>query len=471
MKFVASAAALAALAAPALADVTTTCTATKTDVVTQWMTVTAYKTINDCSPISTVVTPCSACAPCTVTAWTQPITSTTTSSYPTSTYARTAGYYEECSCQIASPQWIYFDTPCEVEYSCPYQDWYFMNTKTVYVHARHNGQDLGSWEEHWDLKPTMVPSPVVTYFPTPTVVVINDITINVTVAPTYITYTTTATSTVTSVSTVTATPTGVTNPGAGTPVQTFKLVGTLNGQEGVIVQQGGNLVFVPGDSTTGVAFTLTSTGELMTANGQYVSLTFANGNGSPFVYGAALRKRDIADGTYFGIFSGSGSFGMSINGTTITIQICGANALSGSDNLMDGCTQITLTITSVNTPISSGISSAPSSAPASSPSSAPSSIPTPASGFPSSSPSFTGTIVPASALPSNIPSAPISYPTIIPTSDLPSGIQSLLPTLLPSSGLEIPTPLPSILPSGIINDTLVLKKARMARGVKFVYAH
>lgn len=464
MKFVASATALAALATTALADVTTTCTTTETDVVTEWMTVTTYTTINDCSPISTVVTPCGACAPCTVTAWTQSITSTTTSSYPTSTYAPTAGYYEECSCQIDSPQWIYFDTPCEVEYSCPYQDWYFMNSKTVYVHVHKNGQDLGSWEEHWDLNPTIIPSPIVTYFPTPTIVIINDITINVTAAPTYITYTTTATSTVTSVSTVTAAPTDVANPGAGTPVQTFKLSGTLNGQDGVIVQQGGNLVFVPGDSTTGVAFTLTSTGELMTANGQYVSLSFANGNGSPFVYGAALRKREIADGTYFGIFSAGGSFGMTINGTSISIQICGANALSGSDNVMDGCTEITLTVTSVNSPISSGISSAPSSAPYSVAAS---------SGFPSSSGSFTlpASLIPSSALPSSIPTSPISYPTIIPTSLLPSGIESLLPTLIPSSGLEIPTPLRSILPSGILNDTLVIKKARMARGVKFVYAH
>ena len=430
MKFLASTAALAVLAAPALADVTTT-TCTETDVVTEWMTVTAYTTINDCSPISTVVTPCGVCAPSTVTAWTQVITSTTTSTYPTSTYCPTPGYYKECSCQIESPQWIYFDTPCEVEYACPYQDWYFMNSKIVYVYVKNNGQQLGSWQENWNMYPTMVPNPVVTYFPNPTIVVINDITINITNAPTYYTYTTTATSTVTSVSTVTATP--APNPGAGTPVQTFKLVGTLNGQTGVIVQEGGNLVFVPGDSTAGVAFTLTSTGELMTANGQYVSLSFANGNGSPFVYGAALRKRAVADGIYFGIFSAGGSFGMSIDGTTITIQICGANALSGSDGLMNGCTQITLTITNVDAPISS--------APAS-------------SGFPSASPSFTATS------PTSIPTLPISFqPTSLPTSLLPSG-------------LEIPTSLPSILPSSILNNTLVIKRARMApRGVKFVNAH
>jgi hypothetical protein len=301
-----------------------------------------------------------------------------------------------------------------------------MNSKVVYVHVKNNGHDLGSWHEHWDLNPTVVPTPVVTYFPNPTIVVINDITINVTVAPTYITYTTTATSTVTSVSTVTAAPTG-----AGTPVQTFKLAGTLNGVTGVIVQQGGSLVFVPGDSAAGVAFTLTSTGELMTANGQYVSLTFSNGNGSPFTYGAALHKRAIADGTYFGIFTASGSFGMSINGTTITVQICGANALSGSDGLMNGCTQITLTITSVDAPISSAPASAPASTPASSGIPAPSSSPA----------SFEPMSIPTSAIPSEIPSS-----------------------------VEIPTSLPSILPSGSVNDTLILKKARMARGVRFVNA-
>jgi hypothetical protein len=390
-----AAATLAFLAVGVVAGQTVTATTTCTSVSVSTKTV--YKTINDCAPISTTVTPCSQCTPCVVTAWTQLITSTTTSTYPTSTYCPTPGYYTECACSVDSPQYVYYNEPCTVEYICPYQDWYFLDSKVVQVYVKNGkGQILGGHKENWGIGPTVVPVPVVTYIPTPTTVVINDITINVTVAPTYITYTTDATSTVTTTSTVTAT---VSPNNPGTPVSTFQLTGTLNGEDVVIVQEGGSLVVAPAGDTTGVAFTLTSTGQLMTADGSFVALTFANGQAGPFTYGAALRKRAIADGTYFGVF-GSGTFSLTIDGTSITIQVCSGNLLSGGDGLMGGCVAISLSTSPVTLP-SSAISSAPaSSAPVSSPSSAPAST-TPASSAPTSAPSSapTGSDSPVSQTP------------------------------------------------------------------------
>src|SRR5579862_7184862 len=410
-----------ALALGVLADKTVTTTCVQVSTTTCWSTSTAYSTINVCTPISTVVTPCGACAPATVTAWTQPITSTTTSKIPTSTYCPTPGYYTECACTVPTPQWIYYEQPCDVEYVCPYVDWYYMPSKPVVVIVKVNGKPKPARTETWTVGPTGIvkPTAIVTYIPNPTIIVINDITINVTAAPTYITYTSSVTTTVTTTATVA--PTGV-------AVSTFKLSGTFNGEPVVVLQEGGSLVVAPASDDTDAGFTLTSTGELLASGGGLVSVTFVNGVGSPFTYGGVakrgLDKRAIADGTYFGTFSASGTFAMTIDGSSVTIQVCAGNVLSGGDGVMSGCAAITLQAVPVDTPLSSSLpSSAPSSAPATS---------MPISSSPTSE-------IPSSAFPS---SAPTEFPSSSPVS------AGALPTSAPSSIVSIP--LTDIIPSSIL---------------------
>src|SRR5579871_5235600 len=139
-------------------------TTDKKGAVTEW--VTEYVTVNDCSP-------------CVVTAWTQCITSTTKSTYPTSTYCAQPGWYDQCNCQVDYPQWIYFDTPCDVEYICPYQDWYYLDTKVVTVVVKVDNKPCNTVEEQWNIiyAPTVIyaPTTVVTYISSPTIVVINNI--------------------------------------------------------------------------------------------------------------------------------------------------------------------------------------------------------------------------------------------------------------------------------------------------------
>jgi hypothetical protein len=482
MRLLTTTALLASIALEAVASVDKT--------YTEW--VTEYQTVNDCSPPSTTVTPCDICTPCVITAWTQCITSTKTSTYPTSTYCAQPGWYDECNCQIDTPQWIRYDTDCNVEYVCPYQDWYYLNTKVVQVIIKVKDVVCDTIEEQWDIvySPTIivVPTQIVTYIVNPTIIVVNDITINITVAPTYITYTTdvtsTATVTATSTRTITQYPSGspigsvnpdsrnptappssvpipsvapssvpapansgVPDPGTGAPVTEFKLVTTIDGADAVIMQQGTSLVLTPAtNSADGVSFTLTSTGELLTADGSFVSLTFSNGEAGAFVAGAKLSKRDlakraIADGTYYGVFSAGGGFGMSIDGEAVVIQACGsANLLSGSTGVMSGCNALTLTSEPVDTSV------------------------------PSSSPVSTHASTAPGSVGGSEPTTPPTNPTTPPVSNGPD------PTT-PTGGSDpnptntSPDPSPSgppTFPNGTDNST-VARKPRMARGMKFKY--
>jgi hypothetical protein len=108
---------------------------------------------------------------------------------------------------------------------------------------------------------------------------------------------------------------------------------------------------------------------MMTADGQYVSLTFTDGEAGEFTYGSKISKRElmkraIADGTYYGVFSADGGFGMTIDGEALTIQVCGdGNVLSASVGAMNGCSTIALQSAPVDETPSS--SSTPASTPAS----------------------------------------------------------------------------------------------------------
>src|SRR5579859_744635 len=117
--------------------------------VTEW--VTEYQTVNYCRPISTTVTVCDMCAPCVITGYTQYVTSTKKSTYPTSTYCPSPGYYDQCGCYIDYPQWIYYDTGCDVEYICPYQDWYFFTVIVVEIVVKINGQIFADYNEQWEI--------------------------------------------------------------------------------------------------------------------------------------------------------------------------------------------------------------------------------------------------------------------------------------------------------------------------------
>ena len=132
-------------------------------VYTSWVTV--YETVNDCGPFTTTVTPCDICTPCVITAYDQCITSTTTSTWPTSTYCPTPGWYDECSCQISQPQWIWYDVPCEVEYSCPYQDWYFMDEKDVDCVVKVNGEICDEKKERWTVTVSKTITKTLTDYP------------------------------------------------------------------------------------------------------------------------------------------------------------------------------------------------------------------------------------------------------------------------------------------------------------------
>jgi hypothetical protein len=508
-------------------------------IYTEW--VTEYQTVNDCSPPSTTVTPCDICTPCVVTAWTQCITSTKTSTYPTSTYCAQPGWYDECNCQIDTPQWIWYDTDCNVEYICPYQDWYYLDTKVVEVVIKVKDEVCDTIEEQWDIvySPTIivVPTQIVTYIVNPTIIVVNDITINVTVAPTYITYTTdvtsTATVTATETKTITQYPSGaatgtvnpdsrnpttpassvptiasvtapvstpaasssIPDPGTGTPVAEFKLTTTIDGSEAVIMQQGTSLVLVPAnDSTDGVAFTLTSTGELLTADGSFVSLTFSDGEAGAFVAGAKLSKRElakraIADGTYYGTFSAGGGFGMTIDGESVVIQACGtANLLSGSSGIMSGCNALTLTSEPVDTPVSSIPVSTPTSTPASTPASttatdtdttptdttAPESTPVGTGTGTGTQPTATGSDEPTGTGSTDGGSEPTNPPTNPTTTPPVSGgtepTTTGNPDPSPSDGTPEPSPSGPVFPNGTdSNSTVEARKVRMARGLKFKY--
>jgi len=476
------------------------------NIYTQW--VTEYVTVNDCSPPSTTITVCDVCTPCVITAWTQCITSTTTSTYPTSTWCPQPGYYDECACTIDYPQWVYYDTDCDVEYVCPYQDWYYLNTKVVEVYVKVNNVVCNTVTEEWNI--IVVPTPVVTYIINPTVIVVNDITIDVTIAPTYITYTTDVTKTETKTITATvypsASPTGNVNPdshspsmgpssipsmaptapgsiapsaapsaspstgpSSGDPVSTFKLTTTIDGSGAVIMQQSGSLVLTPADdSTTAVSFTLLSNGEMMTADGQYVSLTFTDEQAGEFTYGPKLTKREllkraIADGTYYGNFTANGGFGMTIDGEGVTIQVCGdANILSGGVGIMNGCTGINVESEPVDTAPSSS-PSAPSSTAIQPPSTAPSTEPTG-----TSEPTGpTGTTGPSEPTNTGVISEPGSTGGSPPTTtggSEPTTTGDSNPTASPSG----PEPSGPSFPNNT-NNTTNARRARLARRMKFKY--
>src|SRR5277367_4343887 len=157
---------------PTKIKTTTTTTSSKKDdnndivnpnVYTTWVTV--FETVNDCGPFTTTVTPCDICTPCVITDYNQCITSTTTSTWPTSTYCSTPGWYDECSCQISQPQWIWYDVPCTVEYSCPYQEWYFMDDKNVDCIVKVNGEICDEKKEIWTVTKSKTITKTVTNFP------------------------------------------------------------------------------------------------------------------------------------------------------------------------------------------------------------------------------------------------------------------------------------------------------------------
>jgi hypothetical protein len=146
---------------------------------------------------STVTSACESCPVATITAAECEITSCTTTYTATSTYCPTAGVYT-CGTEtvtVPAATWVYYVEPCPTNYVCSYDDW--CSDSQHFVVYEYIGTYLAGTYE-CDMDSWVEPCPTSQYFPEPTICVINDIEINITVAPTWYTwntYTTTTTTT------------------------------------------------------------------------------------------------------------------------------------------------------------------------------------------------------------------------------------------------------------------------------------
>jgi hypothetical protein len=146
---------------------------------------------------STITSACESCPVATITAADCEITSCTTTYTATSTYCPTAGVYT-CGTEtvtVAAATWVYYVEPCPTNYVCSYDDW--CSDSQHFVVYEYIGTYLADTYE-CDMDSWVEPCPTSQYFPEPTICVINDIEINITVAPTWYTwntYTTTTTTT------------------------------------------------------------------------------------------------------------------------------------------------------------------------------------------------------------------------------------------------------------------------------------
>ena len=195
----------------------------KSDCCEVWVTTTLTQTV--CSTPVTYVPPCASCTPQVVTCPTQPITTVCSSATITSTYCPTPGVYTIYGevCTVTQPQHWYYSTPCEVQYVCPYDEWtqpVKHVTQIVYI----QGEEKTRHDVEWKTTTTSV----TTYVPKPTIIVVNNVSINVSVAPTYVTYVTSVVATSTVTSTVVVTGSGTALP-TGTATGTLMPTGTATG--------------------------------------------------------------------------------------------------------------------------------------------------------------------------------------------------------------------------------------------------
>jgi hypothetical protein len=185
---------------------------------------------------STVTSACESCPVATVTAADCSITSIKSGYKATSTYCPTAGVYT-CGTEIvtvATPTWYHYVELCPTQYVCSYEEWCKKDKHfVVYEYIGTYLQEVYECDvnEYYEYGLWVHPVPTSKYFPQPTIVIINDIEINITVAPTWYVWNTyvteTTTSTVTSTVTTTPNPSGNVNP-TGRPNSSVHPSGNVN---------------------------------------------------------------------------------------------------------------------------------------------------------------------------------------------------------------------------------------------------
>jgi hypothetical protein len=443
-------------------------------------------TTNHGTPI-TAISVCPTCPAVTVTATEQLITSCgDTTPTPTTTVCTTGGVYnlggngnfvivKDADC----PTTISYNAPCQTCYVCPYGQCYdshskLVAVKNVIIYEYQGSQQVGCTYEDWYCQEIEQYYTHSTYIPSPTIFIYNDITINVTLAPTYLTYTETATVTATSTKTVSVLPTGSDNPisrgpsgqlssaapsasPSAAPSGGVALKFYLDAEQGLpIIQRDGKLAY---DSSATSPITVYLRGdELYDANGNvlYINLTDLASNAQSIIYFALDSTQVPSDGAthIFSLLNGL-TLQVTVNGETLVELTCSDDGFIHFGRAgTRGCQAGTL----VTTPVfpSSSASAAPSSEPQSvtpsinPASNGPSSIPSVApSAAPSSAPSVAPSFAPSS-IPSIAPSGPAASsgsPSVAP-SDSPSGIPSDLPSLPPSvAPSDVPSSAPSVAPS------------------------
>jgi hypothetical protein len=369
---------------------------------------------------STVTSACESCPVATVTAADCSITSIKSGYKATSTYCSTSGVYT-CGTEvvtIATPTWYHYVELCPTQYVCSYEEWCKQNKHfVVYEYIGTYLQDSYECDvnEYEQSGLWVHPIPTSQYFTQPTIVVINNIEINITVAPTWYTYTTLATETTTA--TVTTTVTGAVNPGQGATstipsaspstgavVGSFSLTGLVDGEPVVLIAQDGTLIATTDPNAVATTFLPITNGVLEDINGNVYVIAAL---GSPITYttAAAARfvKRDL------NIVWVDGAIGLIAEylGEALIYSACvdsfGLFTINCDTTEKSGCSLFQPIKASPGIHPGAGTTStAPSSVPTSAPTSEPTSAP---SVTPSASPSNPVSAEPSSAAPSVAPSS------------------------------------------------------------------
>lgn len=298
-------------------------------------------------------------------------------------------------------------------------------------------------------------------FSSPTVYIENNITLNVTVAPTVMTYTSTSTTTATQTRTVTGTDAPISRgPSSTSPNPTSSPSATPSG--GVLsgpikffldaaqhpgtfaTTQDGKLADLDSMNATNFYF---KGSELLDANGNMVYIS-ANDlmTGDSYIYDQPTLPSDALTDIFS--LDAEGRLMVTVNGTALIISECPGSVyfqVSHTNNTGAGCVTAILDAQDANvaSPSSSGASSAPNSIPSMAPSSSPSAVISAASSTPSapasSSPSVPASSnAPASSVPSN--SASSVAPSSPASSQSPSPASSVPPSSAPSAAvLEVNT--------------------------------
>ncbi|ODQ50394.1 hypothetical protein SAICODRAFT_73439 [Saitoella complicata NRRL Y-17804] len=386
---------------------------------------------------------------------------------------------------VTAPTTLTQEYPCPTQYVYP---WAAAPTgpvtvtvyKTVIVGAFPS---VAVWTETWAPVPTtwtteyVAPTTVTSYVPAPTTIIINnDITIDVTIAPTFITYETTATVTSTVTSTATSTVSAITTETVTTSAAASATPLTLYADNAgtLILAEDGTLVFE--NNTAPTVFGLNANTGALTifSTGETVATT--NDDNSAFTTTTALARRSLnllakrQSGLIAGFWRLIGTIlNFAINGETQVLAACPASRASRFSlrhfgrgrRLATGCFVVTLTTVppTAETTTSSAVSSTTASGVGASSTGVTSTSAFPNNGTASSTPA-TG----AGALPTSTGVTNINGTTINPGGPIESitsalGNGTAAPTSVPGSannGTGILSSISSVIASVIASATSAL---------------